>query len=297
MVDRHRSATRIGVGFEHRPSGCRRSPLPAPSARQVGVWESAAVSTSRLESWFLTRQERDNATSESVEDAGIATWSEGNLVRPLIHGAAYFERLHAELTDLEAGDRVWFTDWRGDPDEKLLPDGPTVGEFLASLARRAVEVRGLVWRSHGEKISSSISGRANALLGREINDAGGEVLLDQRVPLFGSHHQKLFVIRHRDHPDRDVAFVGGLDLSHSRRDDAEHEGDPQALKIDERYGPRPPWHDAALELRGPVVTDVLDVFAERWNDPHPLDRRTPLRMVLQRLAHMPRHPKIGRAHV
>jgi phosphatidylserine/phosphatidylglycerophosphate/cardiolipin synthase-like enzyme len=61
--------------------------------------------------------------------------------------------------------------------------------------------------------------------------------------------------------------------------------------MDERYGARPPWHDAALELRGPVVTDLLDVFAERWNDPHPLDRRTPLRMILQRMAHMPRHPK------
>ncbi|MGT2426696.1 phospholipase D family protein [Amnibacterium kyonggiense] len=249
------------------------------------------MSTGRLEPWFLTRSERGTPTSTSVEDAGIATWSEGNLVRPLIHGAAYFARLHAELSDLDPGDRVWFTDWRGDADERLLPDGPTAGALLADLARRGVEVRGLVWRSHGEKISGSISGRSNALLGREINEAGGEVLLDQRVPLFGSHHQKLFVVRRRGDPSRDVAFVGGIDLCHSRRDDADHEGDPQSLRLDERYGSRPPWHDAALELRGPVVTDLLDVFAERWNDPHPLDRRTPLRMVLQRLARMPRHPK------
>jgi phosphatidylserine/phosphatidylglycerophosphate/cardiolipin synthase-like enzyme len=248
------------------------------------------MSSSRLESWFLTRRERGNPASESIDDVGIATWSEGNLVRPVIHGATYFARLHAELTDLHAGDRVWFTDWRGDPDEELLPNGPTVGALLAGLARRGVEVRGLVWRSHGEKISGPISGRSNALLGREINDAGGEVLLDQRVPLFGSHHQKMFIIRRRQDADRDVAFVGGLDLSHSRRDDADHAGDPQALTMDKRYGTRPPWHDAALELRGPVVTDLLDVFAERWNDPHPLDRRTPLRMIMQRLAHMPRHP-------
>ncbi len=128
-------------------------------------------------------------------------------------------------------------------------------------------------------------------MGREINDAGGEVLLDQRVRRFGSHHQKFFVIRHRDEPSRDVAFVGGIDLSHSRRDDVHHAGDPQAISMDARYGSTPPWHDAALELRGPVVADVLDVFAERWNDPHPLDHRNPYRMLLQRLADMPRHPR------
>ncbi|XAS62757.1 phospholipase D-like domain-containing protein [Micrococcaceae bacterium Sec5.8] len=212
-------------------------------------------------------------------------------MRPLIHGAAYFARLHEELTALKAGDRVWFTDWRGDADELLRPNGPSIGDLLAGVARAGVEVRGLVWRSHGERVSAPISGRSNELLSRQINDAGGEVLLDQRVRLFGSHHQKLFVIRRRDDPARDVAFVGGLDLSHSRRDDAGHAGDPQAVTMDPRYGKRPPWHDAALELRGPVVADVLAVFAERWNDPHPLDRRTPYRMLLQRLARMPRHPE------
>ena len=242
--------------------------------------------------WFLNRAEWANPhTAVHGGGAGAAPWSEGNLVRPLVHGAAYFERLHNELSDLRPGDRVWFTDWRGDADERLLPDGPSIGVLLAGLARAGVEIRGLIWRSHGERVSAPISGRSNVLLGRLVNDAGGEVLLDQRVRLFGSHHQKFFVIRRRDDPSRDVAFVGGIDLSHSRRDDAHHAGDPQALSINPRYGTRPPWHDATLELRGPVVAELLEVFAERWNDPHPLDHRTPYRMLLQRLADMPRHPK------
>ena len=239
--------------------------------------------------WFLSDAERGN-TVPGDRDAASG-WSEGNLVRALVHGGPYFARLHAELTALRAGDRVWFTDWRGDADERLLPEGPSVGDLLAGLARDGVEVRGLIWRSHGERVSSPISGRSNELLGRRINDAGGEALLDQRVRLFGSHHQKLVVIRHRDDASQDVAFVGGIDLSHSRRDDARHRGDPQAVSMDPRYGPTPPWHDAALELRGPVVADLLAVFAERWDDPHPLDKRTPYRMLLQRLARMPRHPK------
>jgi phosphatidylserine/phosphatidylglycerophosphate/cardiolipin synthase-like enzyme len=242
--------------------------------------------------WFLNRSERGNPASDVQAGAdGRSSWSEGNLVLPLVHGATYFARLREELTALQPGDRVWFTDWRGDADERMLPDGPTIGDLLAGLARSGVQVRGLVWRSHGERLSAPISGRSNARLGRQINDAGGEVLLDQRVRLFGSHHQKFFVIRHSDDPSRDVAFVGGIDLSHSRRDDAEHRGDPQALTMDPRYGKRPPWHDAALELHGPVVADLLAVFAERWNDPHPLDHRNPYRMLLQRMAHMPRHPK------
>jgi len=61
--------------------------------------------------------------------------------------------------------------------------------------------------------------------------------------------------------------------------------------MNHRSGDRTPWHDAALEIRGPVVGDLLRTFCERWDDGHPLDRRTPYRMVVQRLARMPRHPK------
>ena len=242
--------------------------------------------------WFLNRLERGNpATVVQTGGPGLSAWSEGNLVRPLVHGAAYFSRLHEELSVLRAGDRVFFTDWRGDADELLRPRGASIGDLLCALARDGVEVRGLMWRSHSDRVSAPISGLSNVHLGRRINEAGGEVLLDQRIRLLGSHHQKFFVIRHRDDPSKDVGFVGGIDLCHSRRDDAHHAGDPQALDMDSRYGERPPWHDAALELRGPVVADLLAVFAERWDDPAPLDHRTPYRMLLQRLADMPRHPR------
>jgi phosphatidylserine/phosphatidylglycerophosphate/cardiolipin synthase-like enzyme len=240
--------------------------------------------------WFLSREERGNADSNlQAEDDGQQSWSTGNLVRPLVHGATYFRRLHEELSRLQPGDRLYFTDWRGDPDERLLPEGPTIGDLLCRLAERGVEVRGLLWRSHSDHMS--FSAQENQHLGQEINAAGGEALLDQRVRWFGAHHQKLFVVRHRDAPERDVAFVGGIDLCHGRRDDEQHAGDPQAVPMDRRYGPNPPWHDAALELRGPVVADLLTTFTERWDDPHPLDRRTPYRMLVQRVARMPRHPE------
>jgi phosphatidylserine/phosphatidylglycerophosphate/cardiolipin synthase-like enzyme len=131
-----------------------------------------------------------------------------------------------------------------------------------------------VWRSHSDQLR--LNAQANQRLVARINQAGGEVLLDQRIPWFGSHHQKLFVIRHRDEPGLDVAFVGGLDLCHARRDEPAHHGDQQPAPMDVRYAGRAPWHDLVLELRGPVVQRLLTTFTERWNDPAPLDGYTPI---------------------
>ncbi|TCC53797.1 phospholipase [Kribbella capetownensis] len=236
--------------------------------------------------WFLTATERGNPTTDIDADGA---WTEGNRVQALVHGATYFRRLYDELCALRPGDRVYFTDWRGDPDEVLVEGGPSLGSVLCDLARSGVEVRALLWRSHSDHLN--FNSQENQRLGTELNEAGGEALLDQRVRRLASHHQKLFVIRHRDNPAADVAFVGGIDLCHGRRDDGRHLGDPQPAPMDARYGDRPPWHDVMFELRGPVVGDLLRCFVERWDDAHPLDRRTPYRMVIQRLARMPRHPE------
>jgi hypothetical protein len=80
------------------------------------------------------------------------------------------------------------------------------------------------------------------------------------------------VIRYRGRPEQDIAFVGGIDLCHSRRDDAEHLGDPQALEMAPEYGDTPPWHDVMAAISGPAVHDVETVFRERWEDPTRLTR-------------------------
>jgi phosphatidylserine/phosphatidylglycerophosphate/cardiolipin synthase-like enzyme len=45
------------------------------------------------------------------------------------------------------------------------------------------------------------------------------------------------------------------------------------------------------EIRGPAVAHVLDTFAERWDDPTPLDHRNPYRAVAHRVVRMPRRPE------
>ncbi len=225
-----------------------------------------------LANWFLTSGERGNdSTAIDRRHLDGLAWTVGNRVETLIHGATYFRRLLEAIRELNAGDQLFLTDWRGDPDQLL--DGTKeseIGACLAAAARRGVSIKGLLWRSHADRLG--FSAKENRHLGQQVNAAGGEVLLDQRVRLGGSHHQKLVVIRHAVAAERDVAFVGGIALCHSRRDDADHHGDPQRQAMAPVYGDRPPWHDAQLAIHGPAVGDLEFSFRERWDDRGRLSR-------------------------
>jgi phosphatidylserine/phosphatidylglycerophosphate/cardiolipin synthase-like enzyme len=220
-----------------------------------------------IEDWFLTGEQRGNPASS------IPEWSAGNRVEPLIHGADYFSRLVDEVEALGPGDHLFFTDWRGDPDELLREGGPTVVELFRAAAKRGVLVRGLLWRSHLD--IGQFSQEENREVAESIEAVGGEAVLDQRVRRRGSHHQKLVVLRHPDNPERDVAYAGGIDLCYSRRDDARHLGDPQAVPMSKHYGEQPPWHDVQVEIRGPAVGALDLSFRERWNDDTPLTVKRP----------------------
>jgi phosphatidylserine/phosphatidylglycerophosphate/cardiolipin synthase-like enzyme len=225
----------------------------------------------RLDDWFLTAAERGNpATRLDRGHPAGAAWSSGNGVRFLIHGATYFTELLARVRALQAGDMALFTDWRGDPDECLADTGPRVADMFCAAAQRGVVVRGLVWRSHVDRLQ--FSEQENRHLGEQVDAAGGQCLLDMRVRPGGSHHMKLVVLRHATRPEDDVAFVGGIDLCHSRRDDADHHGDPQAQPMAAVYGDRPPWHDVQVMIQGPAVGAVETAFRERWEDPAPATR-------------------------
>jgi phosphatidylserine/phosphatidylglycerophosphate/cardiolipin synthase-like enzyme len=242
-----------------------------------------------VEDWFLTVGERGNpGTTIDTRRGDGKAWTEGNLVRPLVHGRTYFARLYEAIRDLRPDDQIHFTDWRGDPGEQLTDDPESkLGKVMADLAKRDVQIRGLLWRSHE---GTAFSEEENRQLGEIVNEAGGEILLDERVRGPGCHHQKLVVVRHAAGPDDDVAFVGGVDLCHGRRDDERHVGDPQPIPMSDKYGHRPPWHDVQAEIHGPAVGDVAWTFRERWEDPTPLDHRNPWRARLTRRVGQPRHP-------
>ena len=117
--------------------------------------------------------------------------------------------------------------------------------------------------------------------------------------LLWSHHEKLVII------DQKIAFVGGLDLCWGRYDTHEHpiveEENPQHLyyypgsdyvnerqvdlhdvdkyykeQLDRNSMPRMGWHDIHTMVEGPIVSDIVRHFVERWNDANFSSRETGL---------------------
>ena len=262
--------------------------------RRLG-WRAQSRLTMSLTDWFLTAGRtgqpghRDRPSSRATAPRGPRATT-GTV---LVDGAEYFARLHEVLLRV----RRRATGCRS-PTGRAIPTscstdpGTEVGEVLAELAARGVNVRGLLWRSHPEAMNFGEA--KNLAFSRAINEAGGQVLLDHRVRRGGSHHQKLFVVQHDD-PARDVAFVGGIDLCHGRA-----------------RRPRPPRRSAGRRarrraLRRPTAVARPAARAPRarrsttWRGrspsagaiPNPLDTRNPLRSVLHRVAN---HPgRAGRA--
>ena len=104
-----------------------------------------------------------------------------------------------------------------------------------------------------------------------------------------SHHEKLVII------DQKIAFVGGLDLCWGRFDCSQHPIVEESNKthnyyypgsdyvnerqvdlhdvdifykeqLDRDKMPRMAWHDVHTMVKGPIVSDIVRHFVERWND-------------------------------
>ena len=85
--------------------------------------------------WLLSQEERGNprTTLDDAHPDGTA-WSTGNLVSPLVDGAVYFAELADKIAATGPGDLIYFTDWRGDPDERLTGEEGSEVETLLSAA-------------------------------------------------------------------------------------------------------------------------------------------------------------------
>ena len=189
---------------------------------------------------------------------GSVLWTSGdppprrdNSFELLIDGA---EALPAMAQAIEgARERVHLTGWHADPDFLLRRDGSTsvLRDLLAETARRA-EVRVLLWAGAPLPLYHPSRSQLRAVRGRLAAATGVRCALDAQERPLHCHHEKLLIVDDR------VAFVGGIDLTTLAGD----RFDTQQHHLRAGLG----WHDVAVRLRGPAVSDVARHFAARWTE-------------------------------
>ncbi|HEV7664831.1 MAG TPA: phospholipase D family protein [Chloroflexota bacterium] len=222
----------------------------------------------------------------------------GNVVRPLIDGAAYMQDLGDKLARSAMGDYFHFAGWRVSPSQRLsplVPDSPTFDQLVRSLIAADVQVRVALWYVFGSSLRGSgllpnvVTG--NAALVESVLAAGGQAILDARLARpYHSHHQKTCVL---SSGGEDYAYVGGIDICGDRWDTSAHENAPG--RSQEGYEG---WHDVQSVIHGPAVAQVWLNFAQRWNDsrrPHTV-RWMPGGTVPPPITAAPPEPKLVGTH-
>jgi len=181
--------------------------------------------------------------------AGHTPARAGNALGVHIDGEEAFKAIREAIRS--ARSFVHITGWHMEPDFTLDEETSATIEDLLVEAGSRVVVRILLWG--GAPLPPPFRPRraeAQEVAARLSRHAGVQVAIDSKERLLHCHHEKVVVI------DGDLAFVGGFDftaLGASRLDSSSHP-------------PRQPmgWHDAAFEIRGPLVADVAQHFALRW---------------------------------
>src|SRR5699024_10257665 len=95
----------VGAAVVGAPNGEELLPL-VRAALGVGQPREGSVAD-----WFLSEFERGNGATR------LRPWTEGNVVRPLVHGRVYLNALAEVLAATGDGDSIQFVGWRGDADQ------------------------------------------------------------------------------------------------------------------------------------------------------------------------------------
>ena len=137
------------------------------------------------------------------------------------------------------------------------PDGPTrLDELLSFVARRRPRLRCyiLIW-DYAALYTLERDPFSRWKLGWRT-PRGVRFGFDDRIPVGGSHHQKIVVV------DDQLAFCGGIDLTGHRWDTSAHRVDePLRVSGGEPYTP---YHEVHAMATGPLATALGELSRDRW---------------------------------
>jgi phosphatidylserine/phosphatidylglycerophosphate/cardiolipin synthase-like enzyme len=174
-----------------------------------------------------------------------------NAVKFLVDGAATFPEMVAAMRTAQSAEHyIYLLGWILKDGFELIPGDSTtpVQRLFADAASRGVQVRAMLWDQPLTQNSAEVD-RINRL-------PTGAAILDNATPApiasFGSHHQKVLVIKGSQGL---ITFCGGIDIN-----------DDRLRAVNSGRGE--PLHDVHCRVVGPAALDVFQTFIRRW-DHHP----------------------------
>ena len=179
----------------------------------------------------------DREFRHALEEATGSPWSEGNAIRTLPNGAAFFPRMKEAVKSARRSITL---------ETFAFVNSPVARSFslaLADRARAGVAVKVIL-----DRVGSTKAGVKNLDLMRE---AGVDVRFFHPVnflrPRYSNNrtHRKILVV------DGRVAFTGGAGFAHAWRGNASRRGE---------------WRDTQYEIRGPAVRAFQEAFRENWQE-------------------------------
>ena len=211
--------------------------------------------------WFVDVDQEDRFPPQGRHPGSLVQpHTDGNLVEPLIDGAAIMSDFYIRLNEMrqsEQSDQCYamLAAMGINPVKPLGENEPGVDimSLILEAAESGVNVYFLVSGQPG-------LGTISKTFAKKLIQKGGYGAVDNRYPgLAGGHHQKFNITRE---PDGEwTAIASSADFFYARWDTPDHSPDnPNRPK---QGGPT---HDTGLKVRGPGVRDLLLSFAERWND-------------------------------
>ncbi|MEQ1717577.1 MAG: hypothetical protein ABL907_16635 [Hyphomicrobium sp.] len=156
----------------------------------------------------------------------------GNSVQSFIDGMGYMADLNREMGDCDLS--MLIAGWRMSNEQLLNPTlvndaltGETLIGAIRSAAKRGCSVKALLFNVPGTESPGPFRlwhAKDNYEFAREVVAAGGEAVLDSRLaPVPASaHHQKFIVLTSKEQ-QRNVAYLGGIDVCFDRWDRPAHD--------------------------------------------------------------------------
>ena len=185
----------------------------------------------------------------------------GNLIKPFFTGADYYMDLMASMYG--ATSEICILGWQVNWDAMLGPHLRLYDVLLAVAKKKTVKIYVMPWDDTKPMINYDT--QTAAVLTSinhhpDVKTKVVEVILSksraQENAIYFSHHQKQVII------DRKIAYIGGMDLSYGRFDDAKYDlvASSANRKVLNRYNP--------------CITPLREVKLDVLVDPRELESRT-----------------------